>query len=212
MTGEATFLALALTAVSIGALHTLAPDHWFPFAALARARGWSRGRTVRLTLLCGAGHVGVSALLGVLGVRLGVELLSGVGARLEAVAAWLIIAFGLTYAAFHLHRRSARRLAERSGDVDRGTRLSAGTLFVLFCLDPCVAVIPLTFAAAPLGAPKAVAVVLLYALATVATMVALVVPAREGLLRLRAKAAERWGDALAGGLIAAAGIAGLLMG
>ena len=30
--------ALALAAASVGALHSLAPDHWVPIAAVARAR------------------------------------------------------------------------------------------------------------------------------------------------------------------------------
>ena len=44
------FAALAVAAASVGALHSLAPDHWVPFAALARARGWSAWKTARITL------------------------------------------------------------------------------------------------------------------------------------------------------------------
>ena len=58
------FAALALGAATVGSLHTLAPDHWVPFAVLSRARGWNLGRTARVTLLCGFGHVTASALLG----------------------------------------------------------------------------------------------------------------------------------------------------
>ena len=66
------FAALAPAAMGVGSLHALAPDHWVPFAALSRARGWSGGRTLRVTLLCGFGHVTVSALLGLLGLLFGV--------------------------------------------------------------------------------------------------------------------------------------------
>ena len=39
---------LALAAMGVGSLHTLAPDHWVPFAALARARsGHYRERSFR---------------------------------------------------------------------------------------------------------------------------------------------------------------------
>src|SRR3954449_6268073 len=48
---EGLFAALALAALTVGPLHTLAPDHWVPFAAVARARGWSAARTARVTLL-----------------------------------------------------------------------------------------------------------------------------------------------------------------
>ena len=60
---EGLFGALALTAATVGSLHSIAPDHWVPFAAVARARGWSAARTARVTLLCGFGHVTVSAAL-----------------------------------------------------------------------------------------------------------------------------------------------------
>ena len=45
---NAAFWALALAAASVGALHSVAPDHWVPFAALARARGWSAWKTCLL--------------------------------------------------------------------------------------------------------------------------------------------------------------------
>ena len=51
------FWALALAAASVGALHSVAPDHWVPFAALARARRWSAWRTARITLACGLGYL-----------------------------------------------------------------------------------------------------------------------------------------------------------
>ncbi|MFI5178142.1 MAG: hypothetical protein ACHQO8_06255, partial [Vicinamibacterales bacterium] len=68
-------LALVIAAVSLGSIHTLAPDHWLPFAALARAEGWSARRTALITSACGLGHVTVSVALGLLGVLFGLELL-----------------------------------------------------------------------------------------------------------------------------------------
>ena len=59
-------LALVGAAISVGAVHTYAPDHWMPFAALARAGHWSPRRTAAITAVCGLGHVTVSVLLGVL--------------------------------------------------------------------------------------------------------------------------------------------------
>jgi len=45
MTSDALFWALAGTAAVVGALHSVAPDHWVPFMAVERARGWSAART-----------------------------------------------------------------------------------------------------------------------------------------------------------------------
>src|SRR4051794_26723631 len=102
---ESLFL-LALAAAIVGALHTLAPDHWVPFAALARARGWSAGRTARVTMACGLGHVTTSVILALVGLWLGLGVLKAFGERLESIAGVLLIVFGLGYAAWGLRRRA----------------------------------------------------------------------------------------------------------
>lgn len=218
---------LALAAMGVGSLHTLAPDHWVPFAALARARGWSRGRTARITAACGFGHVTVSALLGVLALFFGLEVLRLVGERMEAIAGLLLIGFGLAYGLVglrravrshahghdhhphggHHHHRHFHLGVEARGqharDIDT---LTPWTLFLLFSADPCVAVIPILFAAAPLGAWETAFVVAAYELATIVTMVLLVLPARAAATRLRGPWTVRFGDATAGAVIASVGV------
>lgn len=202
-------LTLALAAASVGALHSVAPDHWVPFAAVARARGWSAARTARLTFLCGFGHVTVSVLLGLAALALGVEVLQAFGRRLETVAGALLIAFGAAYAAWGLRRIAGQRVHGHShahyDHVHEPSRVTAWGLFLLFSADPCVAVIPILLAAAPLGAARTAGVVAVYEAATIGAMLALVLPARAGVALFRARWVDRWGDALAGGLIAAAG-------
>ena len=89
--------ALLVAAASIGSFHTLAPDHWVPFAALARAEGWSGGRTALITALCGLGHVTVSVVLGLLSVFFGLELVQTFGHRLEGIADLFLTGFGVVY-------------------------------------------------------------------------------------------------------------------
>jgi nickel/cobalt transporter (NicO) family protein len=201
---------LAVAAVTIGSLHTLAPDHWVPFAALARAQAWSRGRTARITALCGFGHVTVSALLGLLALFFGVELLKLVGERMEAVAGLLLIGFGLVYAIYGLRRAAGMHLHGHHhahfDHVHDARRMTPWALFVLFSADPCVAVIPILFAAAPLGALRASLVVGAYEVATIATMVALVLPAAAAARRVTGHWVEHYGDAAAGAVIASVGL------
>jgi len=207
---ETLFPTLALTAVTIGSLHTAAPDHWVPFAALARARGWSARRTAGVTLVCGFGHVTVSALFGLLGLFFGLRLLQSIGGRMGAVAPLLLVGFGVLYGLWGLRRAAAPRLHGHSHShydhVHNPSRASAWTLFLLFSADPCVAVVPLMFAAAPLGVARTLAIVVLYEAATLATMLAFVLPARAGARVLRAPWLDRFGDAAAGGLIAMVGL------
>ncbi|HHQ47795.1 MAG TPA: hypothetical protein ENK19_02820, partial [Acidobacteria bacterium] len=78
-------------AIGVAAAHTvLGPDHYLPFVMLARARNWSRRRTLVVTILCGLGHVGSSIVLGGLGVAAGVALshLRGVEGLRGGIAAW----------------------------------------------------------------------------------------------------------------------------
>jgi hypothetical protein len=210
------FLTLAGAAASVGALHTLAPDHWVPFAALARAQKWSAARTARVTFLCGFGHVTVSALLGLLALLFGRTIFERAGARMEAVAGVLLVGFGLAYGVWGMRRAAGRcvhgHAHARYDHVHDASRTTAWSLFLLFSADPCVAVIPLLFAAAPLGTAPAVGIVLLYEAATIGTMIALVLPARAGFERLRFPWLDQWGDVVAGGLIAVTGVVVMALG
>ncbi len=222
-------LALIVAAVSVGSLHTLAPDHWLPFAALARAERWSRRRTAGITAVCGLGHVTASVALGLLALAFGLELLQTFGHRLESVSGLLLIGFGVAYGGWGLHRTIAAKAHHHahlhghahvhliahespSATTESHRRLTAWSLFLLFSADPCVAVIPLLFAAAPLGWTRTLAIVAAYELATIATMVLLVIPTREAASRIAGAWADRWGDALAGGVVATVGVAVMVLG
>ncbi len=92
--------SLAVAAVTIGFLHTLAgPDHYLPFIAMSRAGRWSMRKTLAITLVCGVGHVLSSVLLGSIGIALGigVDLLESIESARGDWAGYLMIAFGLVY-------------------------------------------------------------------------------------------------------------------
>jgi putative Mn2+ efflux pump MntP len=213
--------ALVAAAVSIGSLHTLAPDHWVPFTALAHAQRWSARRTALITAACGLGHVTGSVALGLLSVFLGVELLQHFGQRLESASGLLLIGFGVAYAVWGLRRSvRARRHARghhhshshHHGLGHNPSSLSPWALFLVFSADPCVAVIPLIFAAAPLGWPTTLSVIVAYEVATIGTMVALVLPTRAAATVARGAWVDRHGDALAGAVVALVGMAVLGLG
>ena len=211
---EGWLLALTVTAATVGSLHTVAPDHWLPFAALSRARGWSAKHTARLTLLCGFGHVTVSALLGVVALFVGLQAVHAFGSRLEDHAIFLLIGFGVIYMIWGLRRSLRRdpmavmhhhRHHHTHGHNDHDHGLTEWSLFLLFSADPCVAVIPMIMAASTGGWGAVLSVVIVYEVATLATMVVLVLTARAGVSALRFAWIDRFGDAVAGGLIVVLG-------
>jgi hypothetical protein len=208
-------VALVLGAMAVGALHTMAPDHWLPFAALARSRGWTARRTARTTILCGFGHVTVSAALAIAALYLGLTAAHAFGSRLEGLAIYLLIGFGIIYMIWGLRRDPLSVLhphRHSHGHHDHDHGLTEWSLFLLFCADPCVAVMPVIMAAASSGWTGVAAVIVGYEIATLATMVALVTTAHAGARALRAPWLDRYGDAAAGALIVVMGTALAVLG
>lgn len=203
-------LPLAVAAASVGALHSLAPDHWLPIAAVGRARGWSTARTARVGLVCGFGHVTVSVALGLVGLVTGRRAVTVLGDRTAAVSGLLLVGFGVAYAAWGLRHARAHLHGHHHDHYDHvhaPGRLGPWALFLIYCADPCVAVIPILFAAASQSAVATVGIVVVYEAATIATMVGLVAVARAGAGRLRGARLDRWADGAAGAAIAVAGVA-----
>ncbi|MCM2316605.1 MAG: hypothetical protein NDJ92_15765, partial [Thermoanaerobaculia bacterium] len=78
--------------------------------------------------------------------------------------------------------------------------------------DPCVALLPILVAAAPLGWVAVATVVVAYELATITSMISLVLLARAGVTRLRFHWLDHWGHAAAGAFIVLVGIVVGLLG
>lgn len=229
---------LLLTAASIALIHTLVgPDHYLPFAGMARAFSWSRRRTVAITLVCGLGHVLSSALLGVIGIALGLGL-----ANLQAIesarghfAAWALTAFGLVYCAWgfrramrnrphgHSHVHAAGVLHEHShvhehehlhahDAANHTTRLTPWLLFTIFLFGPCEPLIPLVMYPAARNDWMSVGMVtLVFALVTLLTMTAAVLFCAAGLRQIRVAHLQRYSHAMAGSVIAMCGFAILVL-
>jgi nickel/cobalt exporter len=202
---------LAVAAASVGVLHTLAPDHWLPIAAVSRARDWTQPRTARVAFLCGFGHVTVSVALGLIALVSGTALVESFGARSASVAGLLLIGFGVAYLLWGARHVIMRRLHGHSHEhfdhVHDASQTSTWALFAIYCADPCVAVIPIIFAAAPLSIPATIGIVLVYEAATITTMVGLTVLARAGSSLISGRWVEKYGDSAAGGMIIATGLA-----
>lgn len=224
--------ALLLAAVTIGVVHTaLGPDHYIPFVAMARIRGWSSWRTAAVTAVCGVGHVLGSVVLGAVGIALGMAVSSMV--TIEAVrgdvAAWLLTGFGLVYAVWGI-RRGLRGERHRHGHVHVGggdhvhehshrdehlhphgddSSMTPWILFTVFLFGPCEPLIPLLMVpAARHSAMGVVAVASVFAVATITTMLVVVLGLRAGVGKVATDGSlGRWGHAAAGVTILACGIA-----
>mgnify|MGYP001829133266 FL=1 len=224
---------LTLSAAAIAFMHTiLGPDHYLPFIAMAKARGWGMGKSLRITLLCGMGHLLGSVVLGLIGITVGAQLASL--EWLESVrgnlAAWLLIGFGLAYTAWgirqalrnrphthwhahdgvthsHVHtHHSAHAHLHEQGSARKS--LTPWVIFIIFVLGPCEPLIPLLmYPAARESFLGVVMVTTVFGVVTVLTMLLTVAVTLRGLEKIRLPALERYSHALAGAAVLSCGLA-----
>lgn len=222
---------LLVTAASVAFLHTvLGPDHYLVFTAMGKARAWSLAKTLRITFICGLGHVLGSIAIGTVGILAGAQLASLV--EIEGVrgnlAGWALLAFGLMYFAWGLkqagraHRHSHLHVHKdvvhdhehdhhtdhsHVHDADNKNSMTPWAIFIIFVLGPCEALIPLfMYPAAQQSASLIVAVAVVFSTITVATMLACVAVTMIGLEKLRLPATGRYAHAVAGASVLACGL------
>lgn len=223
---------LAGTAALIGFGHTLlGPDHYLPFIVMGKARGWPLAKTLWITFLCGIGHVAGSVALGILGATLGMAL-----GKLELFEAWrgnlaaqALILFGFTYCVWGIHR-AIKHKPHVHAHIHEGNVVHTHThshthghahphgadkkaltpwiLFTIFVLGPCEPLIPLImYPAAEHSLAGMLLVAGVFALATVGTMLAVVLVSAWGIRFLKLGSLERFSHALAGATICFSGLA-----
>jgi ABC-type nickel/cobalt efflux system permease component RcnA len=231
-------LLLTGTAATVAFVHTLlGPDHYLPFVAMAKARGWGMRKTLKVTLWCGLGHLLGSVALGLAGIVLGSSLSSlvAVEAVRGEVAAWLLCGLGLAYMAWGIRRALRNRPhthwhqhGELVHDHEHGhggshahlhdQRENAGTfvpwvIFVIFVLGPCEPLVPLLmYPAATHSLAGVAAVTLVFGVVTTVTMLGAVMVVFNSIRGLRLRSAERYAHALAGFALFACGAGMALLG
>jgi nickel/cobalt exporter len=226
-------IVLSLSSATIAFVHTvLGPDHYVPFIAMSRARGWAVRKTIGITLACGLGHLLGSILLGLAGISLGIQLasLEWLEGLRSNVAAWMLMGFGLAYLAWglgkayrdrphthwhshegviHNHVHSHQMEHSHVHDEKKSSRrLAPWVIFVIFVLGPCEPLIPLLmYPAARESAQGVLTVTVVFGLVTVLTMTLVVALAIAGLKSVNLKRFERFGHAIAGTAILFSGLA-----
>ncbi len=223
---------LSFTAISIGVIHTvLGPDHYLPFVMLGKAREWNLRRTVIITVIAGIGHVLGSVILGFIGIAIGISVfkLETIESFRGDIAAWLLIAFGLVYMVIslrniikkqrhthkHIHPDGTTHLHEHNHMKEHGhlhvsdpLKTTPWVLFIIFVFGPCEPLIPVLMYPAAQGSTGGVLVVAtLFSIATIFTMVAMVLLLRFGLTSISLKPIEKYNHVIAGFVILLSGVA-----
>jgi len=225
-------IPLYITAATIGFVHTLfGPDHYLPFIAMSRARKWSFVKTGIITFLCGIGHVMSSVVLGAIGIIFGIAVM-----KLEVfeafrgnLAGWALMAFGLTYLIWGIHR-AVKNKPHRHSHIhldsqshshshshadehahvhgEEKANITPWVLFTIFVLGPCEPLIPiLMYPAAKSSVSGVIGVAAIFSVVTIATMLSVVLILSFGINLVPLRRAERYSHVIAGATILLCGIA-----
>ena len=212
------YTALLLTAVTIGVVHTIAgPDHYLPFVALSKSRGWSMVKTVNIVIISGLAHVLSSVVIGFIGIGAGIglsriELFEGLRGN---VAAWLLFSFGVAYTAWAVFRliRKKGHVHKHLADNNGKRQLTVWIIFLIFLFGPCEPLIPILMYPAAEHNYAAVGVIaLVFATATIGTMLISVMVLLKGIKLARLSALERYQHVIAGFAIMLCGAGILFLG
>lgn len=228
---------LAITAASLGVIHTLlGPDHYIPFIAMSKARNWSIKKTSLITIACGVGHVLSSVVIGFVGIGLGIAVgeLEIIESTRGEIAGWLLTGFGLAYLVWGLKKAFKNKPHSHVHMHDDGTfhshnhthqndhihvhtkekkSITPWMLFIIFVFGPCEALIPiLMYPAATQSVTGLILVTTVFGIATIATMLSVVIISLKGLTFMKFSSIERYTHALAGGVILICGIAMTFLG
>ncbi len=204
---SSTPLSFILAMLSIAVLHAFLPDHWLPFVLVGKAQKWSRTKIVTITALAGIGHVSVTTLLGVLVSLVGLETLKVAEDLSRLFSGVLLITFGAVYIFLDLRHHDSHVHHDEVNLSDRAAVLS---LIGMLTFSPCIAVIPVFFAASPLGFSILLPLSLILTGVTVTGMVVMTVLAHAGFQRLKSSIIEKYEKTFFGIILILLGVAVLI--
>jgi len=228
------FQILIVSAITVACLHTIAgPDHYLPFIALSKSRGWSFAKTLWWTIICGCGHVWSSVLLGLGGAAIGWKLqkVSWLENVRGGIAGWTLLLFGLLYGAWGWYRAYKNKPHKHFDTYEDGSiyvyehkhgqsalprerhKVTPWVMFIIFLLGPCEPMIPLLFVPAAKNSTYAMLMlIIVYTLFTLVAMCLMVVLGYYGMSFIKTAKLERYMHALGGLTLFICGAGMLFMG
>ncbi len=205
---------LLISTASVAFFHALAPDHWMPFAAIGKAQKWNKPKLLWITFLAGLGHVGISVLVGMIGILLGFSIskLEGVEGHRGEIVLWLLIGFGLAYMIWGIKKGRDHKHAHIDEEKLKSKTIAVWTLFAIFILGPCEPLVPLVFLGYNYGYAGIIAVSLIFSIITIVMMLAQSLLAFMGIQFIKHDFAEKYSHAFAGLVIALTGVFVMVLG
>lgn len=238
---DAALTTIALTGFTVAFFHAAIPTHWLPFVLVARARKWSRAKTLAVTAGAGIGHVALTSLLGLVIAWFGFRLDEQLGAKtFPWIAGGLLLAFAAFYfwrqatgrgvmhhhppgsshhpdeQCGHEHEHVPSHWQEEMKDSPLVSRASGdwaaiSGLLVMLTLSPCEGFLPVYLSGVRFGWRGFVVLSAILAIATLVGMTLFTWLALLGFEKIRIKNFERYEAGLLGSLFAMLGVLVLIL-
>lgn len=183
---------------------------------LAQKSSWSKARLVGLGVATSGGHVLLSVILGFGIVYLGLVFSSGLSSLVTATTGGIMLVVGLSYGVRTLLSRVQEDYEEEVDQELKKAKASGRGVayFVVLggALSPDLSILPILLLAIPFGLGLVLDAAMIFAIASVLSLVLLVLAGSMGIARIMSKAPPKLNEALVGFVVAGVGAYVLIFG
>jgi len=203
--------AYVIGAALVGILHMSAPDHWLTLCVLARNKKWAPKKLFGISFMTAIGHVALSVAMGLVIVVIGLLFSHLISYYLDTGIGLVMVGAGLVVGIIPLVRKNALHLHhehEHNEEKKFGKLASKIGYFAILgaALSPDPSIIPIYLSAISAGFYFALELSVVFAVASIATLLLLVQLGTVGLAKTLAKIPEKYNDSMVGFVIMTIGI------
>ncbi|MDE1819117.1 MAG: hypothetical protein KGI19_11005 [Thaumarchaeota archaeon] len=207
-------LAYVIGAAIVGILHMSAPDHWLTLCVLARNKQWAPKKLFGISFVTAIGHVSLSVVMGLVVVVIGLVFSHLISYYLDIGIGIIMVGAGLIVGIIPLVRKSKHHEHghEHNHEPDKKKKsdklVSKIGYFAILgaALSPDPSIIPIYLSAISAGFYFAIELSVVFATASILTLVLLVHLGTMGLAKTLAKIPEKYNDSMVGFVILSIGI------
>ena len=209
----ANLFAYIIGAALVGILHMSAPDHWLTLCVLARNKKWTPKKLFGISFMTAIGHVGLSVIMGLVMVIIGLVFSHLISYYLDTGIGIVMVVGGLVVGIIPLVRKNPHNHDHNhEHDHDEGKKYGKLTSKIGYfavlgaALSPDPSIIPIYLSAISAGFYFALELSVVFAAASILTLLLLVQLGTRGLVKTLARIPEKYNDSMVGFVIMAIGI------
>jgi nickel/cobalt exporter len=210
----ANLFAYVIGAALVGILHMSAPDHWLTLCVLARNKKWAPKKLFGVSFVTAIGHVALSIAMGLIVVVIGLVFSHLISYYLDTGIGLVMVGAGLVVGIMPLVRKSVSHQHHHDHEHEHNEEKKFGKLtskigyFAILgaALSPDPSIIPIYLSAISAGFYFALELSVVFAVASIGTLLLLVQLGTVGLAKTLAKIPEKYNDSMVGFVIMAIGI------